>query len=136
LFSAARLILLKDARHHDDVHTTNEATTCPTISRGGQLHEESEWKPGREAPSGNKNAETHGHYRRKIEPVSFKDLNFSFAGGKQLRERYQELLKHQKIPPYSLDTACCVTAMTMTPETAFAISSLPPLPWSIRSFPA
>jgi hypothetical protein len=77
-----------------------EATTCrtiePTISRGVQLHEESECKPGRGAPSGNKNAETHGYYRRKIklEAVSFDDLNFSSSGGEQLRKRFLELLNH------------------------------------------
>ena len=77
-----------------------EATTCPTIeptiSRGVQLHEESACKPGRGAPSGNKNAETHGYYRRKIklEAVSFDDLNFSSSGGEQLRKRFLELLNH------------------------------------------
>src|SRR5262244_662505 len=77
-----------------------EATTCPTIeptiSRGVQLHEESECKPGRGAPSVNKNAETHGYYRRKIklEAVSFDDLNFSSRGGEQLRKRFIELLNH------------------------------------------
>src|SRR5262245_4403029 len=75
-----------------------EATTCPTIelriSRGVQLHEESACKPGRGAPSGNKNAETHGYYRRKIqlEAVSFDDLNFSSSGGEQLPKRFIELL--------------------------------------------
>ena len=77
-----------------------EATTCPTIeptiSRGVQLHEESACKPGRGAPSGNKNAETHGYYRRKIklEAVSFEDLNFSSSGGEQLPKRFIELLNH------------------------------------------
>src|SRR5262245_28660141 len=77
-----------------------EATTCstiePTISRGVQLREESACKPGRGAPSGNKNAETHGFYRRKIklEAVSFDDLNFSSSGGEQLRKRFIELLNH------------------------------------------
>src|SRR5215470_14602273 len=77
-----------------------EATTCPTIeptiSRGVQLHEKSACKPGRGAPSGNKNAETHGYYRRKIklEAVSFDDLNFSSSGGEQLRKRFLELLNH------------------------------------------
>ena len=77
-----------------------EATTYPTIeptiSRGVQLHEESACKPGRGAPSGNKNAETHGYYRRKIklEAVSFDDLNFSSSGGEQLRKRFLELLNH------------------------------------------
>src|SRR5215467_2516980 len=77
-----------------------EATTCPTIeptiSRGVQLHEESACKPDRGAPSGNKNAETHGYYRRKIqlEAVSFDDLNFSSSGGEQLRKRFLELLNH------------------------------------------
>src|SRR5262245_4243437 len=53
-------------------------------------------KTRRGAPSGNKNAETHGYYRRKIqlEAVSFKDLNFSSSGGEQLRKRFLELLKH------------------------------------------
>src|SRR5215471_14545483 len=66
------------------------------VSRGVQLHEESACKPGRGAPSGNKNAETHGYYRRKIEleAVSFEDLNFSSSGGKQLRKRFLELLNH------------------------------------------
>src|SRR5262245_25565395 len=77
-----------------------EATTCPTIeptiSRGVQLHEESACKPDRGAPSGNKNAETHGYYRRKIklEAVSFEDLNFSSSGGEQLPKRFIELLNH------------------------------------------
>src|SRR5499426_2493038 len=77
-----------------------EATTCPTIepaiSRGVRLHEESECKPGRGAPSRDKNAETHGYYRRKIklEAVSFDDLNFSSSGGEQLRKRFLELLNH------------------------------------------
>src|SRR5262245_3585336 len=77
-----------------------EATTCPTIeptiSRGVQLHEESACKPGQGAPSGNKNAETHGYYRRKIklEAVSFDDLNFSSSGGEQLRKRFLELPNH------------------------------------------
>src|SRR5215813_15505806 len=77
-----------------------EATTCPTIeptiSRGVQLHEESACKPDRGAPSGNKNAETPGYYRRKIklEAVSFDDLNFSSSGGEQLRKRFIELLNH------------------------------------------
>src|SRR5215831_15313670 len=74
-----------------------EATTCPTIeptiSRGVQLHEESACKPGRGAPSSNKNAETHRDYRRKIklQAVSFDDLNFSSTGGEQLRKRFLEL---------------------------------------------
>jgi len=53
-------------------------------------------KARRGAPVGNKNAETHGYYRRKVklEPVSFKDLNFSSSGGEQLRKRFLELLKH------------------------------------------
>jgi len=48
------------------------------------------------APSGKKNAETHGYYRRKIklEAVSFADLNFSYSGGEQLRKRFIELLNH------------------------------------------
>src|SRR5262249_36953912 len=77
-----------------------EATTCPTIeptiSRGVPLHEESACKPGRGAPSGNKNAETHGYYRRKIklEAVSFDDLNFSSSGGEQLPKRFIELMNH------------------------------------------
>src|SRR5215813_8933014 len=77
-----------------------EATTCPTIeptiSRGVPLHEESAYKPDRRAPSGNKNAEIHGYYRRKIklEAVSFDDLNFSSSGGEQLRKRFLELLNH------------------------------------------
>src|SRR5215470_5289944 len=74
-----------------------EATTCPTIepttSRGVQLHEESACKPGRGAPSGNKNAETHGYYRRKIklEAVSFDDLNFSSSGGEQLPQTFHRI---------------------------------------------
>src|SRR5262249_15288246 len=70
-----------------------EATTCrtiePTISRGVS----SACKPGRGAPSGNKNAETHGYYRRKIklEAVSFDDLNFSSSGGEQLRKRFSRI---------------------------------------------
>src|SRR5215472_3905359 len=77
-----------------------EATTCPTIeptiSRGVPLHEESACKPDRRLPRGNKNAETHGYYRRKIklEAVSFDDLNFSSSGGEQLRKRFLELLNH------------------------------------------
>ena len=76
-----------------------EATTCPTfernVSRGVQLHEESACKPGR-GPSGNKNAETHGYYRRKIklEAVSFEDLNLSSSGGEQLPKGFIELLNH------------------------------------------
>src|SRR5262249_4954742 len=70
--------------------------SSPTISRGFQLNEESACKPDRRAPSGNKNAETHGYYRRKIklEAVSFDDLNFSSSGGEQLRKRFLELLNH------------------------------------------
>src|SRR5215813_1802899 len=74
-----------------------EAKTCPTIeptiSRGVQLHEESACKPGRGAPSGNKNAETHGYYRRKIklEAVSFEDLNFSSSGGEQLPKPFSRI---------------------------------------------
>ena len=66
------------------------------VSRGVQLREESACKPGRGAPSGNKNAETHGYYRRKIklEAVSFDDLNFSSSVGEQLRKRFLELLNH------------------------------------------
>src|SRR5215471_3827534 len=77
-----------------------EATTCPTIeptiSRGVPLHEESACKPDRRLPRGNKNAETHGYYRRKIklEAVSFEDLNFSSSGGEQLRKRFLEMLNH------------------------------------------
>src|SRR5215471_5532736 len=77
-----------------------EATTCPTIeptiSRGVPLHEESACKPDRGAPSGNKNAETHEYYRRKIklEAVSFDDLNFSSSREEQLRKRFIELLNH------------------------------------------
>src|SRR5262249_7964558 len=61
-----------------------------------QLHEESACEPGRGAPSGNKNAETHGYYRRKIklEAVSFDDLNFSYSGGEKLPKRMIELLNH------------------------------------------
>src|SRR5262245_22520436 len=53
-------------------------------------------KTRRGAPVGNKSAETHGYYRRKIklEAVSFKDLNFSSSGGEQLRKRFLELLNH------------------------------------------
>src|SRR5215813_14233029 len=53
-------------------------------------------KTRRGAPSGNKNAETHGYYRRKIklEAVSFDDLNFSSSGGEQLQKRFIELLNH------------------------------------------
>ena len=78
-----------------------EATTCPTIeptiSRGVPLQRKSlrvNVAEGRR--SGNKNAETHGYYRRKIklEAVSFDDLNFSSSGGEQLRKRFLELLNH------------------------------------------
>jgi hypothetical protein len=74
-----------------------EATTCPpiepTISRGVQLDEESECKPARGAPRGNKNAETHGYYRRKIklEAVSFDELNFSSSRGEQLRNVFRRI---------------------------------------------
>src|SRR5262245_14161782 len=74
-----------------------EAKTCPTIEptipRGVQPNEESECKPGRGAPNGNKNAETHGYYRRKIklEAVSFDDLNFSSSGGQQLRNVFSRI---------------------------------------------
>src|SRR5262245_19823128 len=53
-------------------------------------------KPRGGSPVGNKNAERHGHYKRKLKlnAASFDDLNFSSAGGEQLRERYRELLKH------------------------------------------
>src|SRR5262249_29577809 len=76
-----------------------EATTCPTIEptsrEGFSCTKESACKPGRGAPSGNKNAETHGYYRRKIklEAVSFEDLNFSSSGGEQLPKRFLELLR-------------------------------------------
>src|SRR5499427_6291973 len=82
----------------DGVHTTNRSDNLPHdrahVPRGVQLHEESARKPGRWAPSGNKNAETHGYYRRKIklEAVRFDDLNFSSSGGEQLRKRFLELL--------------------------------------------
>src|SRR5262249_26084761 len=58
--------------------------------------EESACKPGRGAPSGNKNAETHRYCRRKIKlaAVSFEDLNFSSSGGEQRRKRFIELLNH------------------------------------------
>src|SRR5499427_9972778 len=77
-----------------------EATTCPTIeptiSREVPLHEDLRVNLAEGAPSGNKNAETHGYYRRKIklEAVSFDDLNFSSSGGEQLRKRFLELLNH------------------------------------------
>src|SRR5262249_27742024 len=77
-----------------------EATTCPTIEptsrEGFRCTKESACKPGRGAPSGNKNAETHGYYRRriKLEAISFDDLNFSSSGGEQLRKRFLELLNH------------------------------------------
>src|SRR5262249_47372800 len=77
-----------------------EARTCPRSSprsrEGFSCTKESACKPGRGAPSGNKNAETHGYYRRKIklEAVSFDDLNFSSSVGEQLRKRFLELLNH------------------------------------------
>src|SRR5215831_1255982 len=77
-----------------------EATTWPTIEPTSRevfsCTKESACKPGRGATSGNKNAETHGYYRRKIklEAVSFDDLNFSSNGGEQLRKRFLELLNH------------------------------------------
>ena len=53
-------------------------------------------KARRGAPIGNKNAETHGHYRRKtkLEAIGFQDLNFSSSGGEQIRKRFLELLNH------------------------------------------
>jgi len=53
-------------------------------------------KPRGGAPKANKNAETHGHYRRKtkLEPVSFDDLNFSSSNGEQLTLRRDELIRH------------------------------------------
>src|SRR5215831_1993194 len=77
-----------------------EATTWPTIEPTSRevfsCTKESACKPGRGATSGNKNAETHGYYRRKIklEAVSFDDLNFSSSGGEQLPKRFLELLNH------------------------------------------
>src|SRR5215831_979393 len=77
-----------------------EATTWPTIEPTSRevfsCTKESACKPDRGAPSGNKNAETHRYYRRKIklEAVSFEDLNFSSSGGEQLPKRFLELLNH------------------------------------------
>jgi len=53
-------------------------------------------KARRGAPIGNKNAETHGHYRRKtkLEAIGFQNLNFSSSGGEQIRKRFLELLNH------------------------------------------
>ncbi len=55
-----------------------------------------ETKRGKGAPKANHNAETHGHYRRKLKlsSVSFDDLNFSSAGGEQLASRRLELIEH------------------------------------------
>ncbi len=57
-------------------------TLEPQRARGGQ--------------QANTNAETHGHYRRKLKlsSVSFDDLNFSCAGGEQLASRRRELIEH------------------------------------------
>src|SRR5215467_16356582 len=82
------------------ITSSDRSNICPTIEpmsrEGVPLHEESACKPGRGAPSGNKNAETHRYCRRKIklEAVSFEDLNFSSSGGEPLRKRFLELLNH------------------------------------------
>src|SRR5215467_9177675 len=64
-------------------------TIEPTSREGFSCTKESACKPDRRAPSGNKNAETHGYYGQKIklEAVSFEDLNFSSSGGEQLPKR-------------------------------------------------
>src|SRR5215468_10499531 len=77
-----------------------EATTCPTIEptsrEGFSCTKSLRVNLAEGAPSGNKNAETHGYYRRKIklEAGSFEDLNFSSSGGEQLPKRFIELLNH------------------------------------------
>src|SRR5262249_26237977 len=70
--------------------------SSPRSREGFSCTKESACKPCRGAPSGNKNAETHGYYRRKIklEAVSFDDLNFSSSGGEPPRKRFLELLNH------------------------------------------
>src|SRR5262249_21074390 len=98
-----------------------EAKTCPTIeptiSRGVQLHEESECKPSRGAPSGNKNAETHLYYRRKIkvEAVSFDNLNFSSSGGEQLRKRFSRIAEPLQ---WSLPSAVASSSALFSPNTS------------------
>src|SRR5262249_43624117 len=102
-----------------------EATTCPTIeptiSRGVQLHEESECKPGRGAPSGDKNAETQGYYRRKIklEAVSFDDLNFSSSGGEQLpKPFFSNCLTMAVASSLSLPSAVASSSALSSPNTS------------------
>ena len=65
------------------------------IQHPGTIQDTGE-KPRGGAPKANKNAETHGHYRRKtkLQPVSFDDLNFSSSGGEQLKLRRDELIQH------------------------------------------
>src|SRR5262249_24533049 len=85
-----------------------EATTCPTIeptiSRGVQLQEESECKPGRGAPSGDKHAETHGYYRQKIklEAVSFDDLNLRLSGCRVFGKRFSRIALSLRWRAFSL----------------------------------
>src|SRR5262249_53616739 len=77
-----------------------EATTCPTIEptsrEGFSCTKSLRGNLAEGPPSGNKNAETHGYYRRKIklEAVSFEDLKFSSSGGEKLPKRFIELLNH------------------------------------------
>ena len=69
-------------------HTTDEPKSHPEILDANEQRSL--------RMKGNNNRETHGFYRRKtkLERVSFNDLNFSSAGGEQLRKRHYELLQH------------------------------------------
>src|SRR5215831_14862984 len=89
------------------------------VSRGVQLHEESACKPGRGAPNGNKNAETHGYYRRKIklEAVSFDDLNFSSSGGQQLRDVFSRIAEPLRWRSLSLPSAVASSSALFSPNT-------------------
>ena len=69
---------------------------CDNVAVNMMTDIEIDKKPRSGAPVGNKNAETHGHYKRKLklDAVTFDDLNFSSSGGEQLRKRFLELLNH------------------------------------------
>src|SRR5262249_47440719 len=69
---------------------------CDNVAVNMTTDIEIDEKPGGGALIANKNAETHGHYKRKLklDAVSFDDLNFSSSGGEQLPKRFIELLNH------------------------------------------
>src|SRR5262249_24636809 len=69
---------------------------CDNVAVNMTTDIETDKKPRGGAPIANKNAGTHGHYKRKLklDAVSFDDLNFSSSGGEQLRNRFIELLNH------------------------------------------